>query len=124
VIADYVKALQSGTYGAGRIALERRRQIDEELYSLEADEGRKAGELVRAAICYAEAACILAGGGTLRQVSTSARIAALWPWGRGSFNASEHAPRNLEKAGALIAAEIDRLERLGLRAAAAEKEGA
>ena len=61
---------------------------------------------------------MLAAGDTLRQVRTCGRIAGLWPWERGAFKPSEDAARNFEKAGALLAAEIDRLARLETAAAA------
>ena len=115
LVEDLVGA---GRYGAVRIAQERRRQIAEEFYSAEYDDQYKKCELVRAAICYAEAGWILAGGGSLRDVRASGRILIVWPWARNLFKPTEDPGRNLEKAGALLAAEMDRLERLYLAAAA------
>jgi hypothetical protein len=101
-----------GDFGLSVIAAERRRQIEAEQYTLEYDERHTSSELARAAICYVYAGWILAGGGGPRAVQTSAKIAVLWPFARAEFKPAEDAPRNLEKAGALIAAELDRLERL------------
>ena len=115
LVEDLVTA---GRHGVVRIAQERRRQIAEEFYSAEYDDHYKKCELLRAAICYAEAGWILAGGGSLREVRTSGRIATVWPWPRNLFKPAEDPARNLEKAGALLAAEMDRLERLYLVAAA------
>jgi hypothetical protein len=112
----------NGEFGSGVIAAERRRQIEAEKYTLEYDQRHTASELVRAAICYAYAGWILAGGGAPRQVRTSAKIAVLWPWSHGEFKPAEDPLRNLEKAGALIAAEIDRLERVRLTDAADDFE--
>jgi hypothetical protein len=103
-----------GDFGLSAIAAERRRQIEAEQYTLEYDERHTSSELARAAICYVYAGWILAGGGTLRDVRGTQRIAVLWPFAHGEFKPAEDAPRNLEKAGALIAAELDRLERLRL----------
>jgi hypothetical protein len=108
--------LYKGEFGAAVIAAERRRQIEAEQFTLDYDQRHMASELVRAAICYAYAGWILAGDGTPREVRTSAKIAVLWPWSHGEFKPAEDPLRNLEKAGALIAAEIDRLERLRLDA--------
>lgn len=119
MIVEYKQALDSGAFGAVRIAAERRRQIVEKSYSLEYDQAHVNNELLRAALAYCHAALILAGGGTPREVRTSAKIAVLWPWDRGMFRPSEDASRNLEKAGALVAAEIDRLEWLSISPPAA-----
>jgi hypothetical protein len=108
--------LYKGEFGAAVIAAERRRQIEAEQYTLDYDQRHTASELVRAAICYAYAGWILAGGAGPREVRTSAKIAVLWPFARAEFKPAEDPLRNLEKAGALIAAEIDRLERLRVNA--------
>lgn len=97
--------------GAALVAIERMRQIDDqesggEGYADEHDDRYRDGELVRAACCYAHAA----GG-------YSPSIAPVWPWGpefdkRPAPDASdEEKVRALEKAGALLCAEIDRLHR-------------
>lgn len=116
--------LEKGQYGASRIVLERHRQIFEELYTLDYDaENHKENELVRAALCYAYAGWTLAAGGTAREVRANPKIAVLWPWPQAHWKPAEDAERNLEKAGALIAAEIDRLERVRRQAAGEDEPG-
>ena len=63
------------------------------------DHGNK--ELARAAVAY-----LLAYMG-----ESNPQI--LWPWGGESFKPSKNGTRDLEKAGALIAAEVDRVVRCG-----------
>jgi len=83
----------------GLIALERARQVSEEGWTPEHDAQHTGGELAQAAACY----CIVKPG-PAEQVN-------LWPWSVERFK-REGAPlptlRDLVKAGALIAAEIDR----------------
>ena len=88
--------------GIQRIAAERQRQIEDEGFTTEKDRNYNSDDLLRAAICYAF-------------VSTTSDVNAsradlpygFWPWGEQWWKPSD-AIRNLEKAGALIAAEIDR----------------
>lgn len=96
--------------GASRIAFERQRQIEVEGYTAEHDHGH-ADELLRAGRCYAAAADNdLNGFG-------HARIAPPdWPWHPSFWKPTGDPVRDLEKAGALIAAAIDDL----LASAAAE----
>jgi hypothetical protein len=110
-IIAHQELVQSGEYGAALIRAERLRQISHEYYDAKHDDGHDGAELARAAMCYAEAASILAAGGTLRQVQRAPRIARIWPFDRAEWKPGDDARRALEKAGALIAAEIDRLER-------------
>jgi len=110
-MVDYGEAVRAGEYGASLVAAERRRQIAEEFYTLEYDQQHKQHELVRAALCYAYAGWTLAAGGSARAVRTNPKIAVLWPWAQGLWKPDDDEVRNLAKAGALIAAEIDRLER-------------
>lgn len=95
--------------GIKLIAAERQRQIEQEGWTPEHDDQHAPGELLAAAICYA--ICCLNG---------SSAKPPLWPWGAAWWKPK--APvRNLTKAGALIAAEIDRL--LRAREENAEVEG-
>lgn len=85
--------------GASRIAAERARQVGTEGWTAEHDAQHDRGELARAAACYA-----LKAGGCLHGAATDH-----WPWHRQWWNPTQDPVRMLEKAGALIAAEIDRL---------------
>lgn len=98
--------------GADMIHKERVRQITVEGYSHAHDDEHCANELCQAAICYifaAKPSFYGANGGR-----------DTWPF-RDDFNPSASPIRNLVKAGALIAAEIDRLGR-AKKAEAAEGE--
>lgn len=88
------------------IAIERTRQLIVEGYSPEHDDTHDRGELLDAGICYAFAAikCENRHKDTWNPPSQ-------WPWSDESWNPSDDYVRNLEKAGALIAAEIDRHHR-------------
>ena len=94
--------------GADLIAAERKRQVEAEGWTPEHDDEHNTGEMVDAAICYADMA--------LRQVSWSKpplhKMLARWPWDPEWWKPSDDPLRNLVKAGALIAAEIDRVQRL------------
>ena len=81
--------------GAERIAAERQRQIEVEGYDLEGD--RLQGEaLAAAAACYAT------------PEKDRDLFPALWPWDWEAWKPTDRI-RDLEKAGALIAAAIDAL---------------
>ena len=94
--------------GVEMISAERQRQVDVEGWTVEHDASHLGGDLVAAAICYADYAANLGP-------SISVDLHALWPW-CGWWKPSDDPVRNLVKAGALIAAEID-------RQAALNKEG-
>lgn len=86
--------------GADLIAAERQRQIDAEGWTADHDDEHSAGELVDAAVCYATE-----GG--------SDHVPVNWPWEPEWWKQHGDPIRNLTIAGALIAAEIDRLQRRG-----------
>lgn len=88
--------------GVELITQERERQISQEGWTPEHDDQHTNGELRDAGIAYA-IACDF-------RVADSARC--YWPWENAWWKPSEDHIRNLVKAGALIAAEIDRLQRL------------
>jgi hypothetical protein len=96
--------------GIERIAAERERQVSAEGWTPEHDDEHADGSLARAAARYAEQA------GNDWSESTIAPYG--WPWDDKWWKPTGDAVRDLTKAGALIAAEIDRLE----RSAAAEAE--
>lgn len=89
--------------GVERIAAERQRQIEVEGWTPEHDDEHNNRELAKAAACYAV--------GTDRFKSIGGEVVAVWPWEDRWWKPSDDPIRNLEKAGALIAAEIDRLQR-------------
>jgi hypothetical protein len=92
--------------GAELITEERQRQISQEGWTPEHDDGHDGSEMLRAAVCYVNCAslqsthCIQPEG-----------VPGLWPWESSQWNPSPDPVRNLVIAGALIAAEIDRLQR-------------
>ena len=95
--------------GANRIFIERRRQIEEEHYSAVHDDSHVHGEIALAAIAYAAPERVF----VLRHSPSSMRFVDTWPWEEAYDKRQGHDRlRRLEIAGALIAAEIDRLLRL------------
>jgi hypothetical protein len=96
--------------GIERIAAERKRQIEEEGFTAEHDDKYDYPSLALAAACYAlppdvRKSASGVGGLTL--------IKQLWPFGDDCWKPTpENRIRELEKGGALIAAEIERLDRL------------
>ena len=100
--------------GIEAISRERARQVSEELFSLEHDDNYKNGELAQAAAAYAypegEGVTMIfqdLRGGVLFPADWDA---LWWKPSKGEF--FQGRKRELEKAGALIAAELDRLDRL------------
>jgi hypothetical protein len=88
------------------IAEERQRQIEVEGWTFEHDDSHRAGELAAAAVCYA----------LPHFIRTENLVNALWPWNKQWWKPAiqplkDTRIRELAKAGALIAAEIDRLQR-------------
>lgn len=100
--------------GAAMIAAERRRQIMVEGRTADHDDSHDGGELIDAARCYivsAEATgfgpdCVTFRGGYRPGEGNP----PIWPWNDG-WKPSGDAVRDLVKAGALLAAEIDRRTR-------------
>lgn len=107
--------------GVALIAAERERQISVEGWTAEHDDSRTKGELARAAACYAHFAGEYSSDGTIwREIGNRGdendRMPGGWPfhpsWWKPSFTHDHTARmRELVKAGALIVAEIDRLQR-------------
>lgn len=91
--------------GTQLIAEERERQITREGYNSSHDDSHDKGEMTDAAISYIMAAINVGHPSTQRPPRE-------WPWGEEWWKPSPDMVRNLVKAGALIAAEIDRLQRL------------
>jgi hypothetical protein len=96
--------------GIDRIAAERKRQIKEEGFTAEHDNEFTSGHLAEAAICYAMPEELRNRPIGIR--NPTSLINELWPWSLVWYSPTpDNRIRELEKAGALIAAEIDRLLR-------------
>jgi len=100
--------------GIELIADERERQITQEGWTPEHDDCHRSGELNDAAIGYSQAAAYQARGESLAMIMSAVPAGMIrWPWEDSWWKPSVDPVRNLTKAGALIAAEIDRLQRTG-----------
>lgn len=88
--------------GSELIAAERERQTEIEGFTNQKDDSYIGGELCDAAVSYCSAH------------HPSSRLPAEWPWAIVWWKPKDRI-RNLVRAGALIAAEIDRLQRLQAR---------
>lgn len=93
--------------GTELITEERERQISQEGWSAKHDDTNTRCQLSGAAACYAIAANELAA--PTRYLSRP--NVSLWPWAMEWWKPGNDPVRCLAKAGALIAAEIDRLQR-------------
>ena len=87
--------------GSELIAAERQRQLDKEGWTAEHDAKHGMGQLVDAARCYC---------GAFNEHASQSRN---WPWGAKWWKPQDRV-RNLVRAGALIAAEIDRVQNIPL----------
>lgn len=92
------------THGSGMIADERARQINEEGFHEARDASYIDGELMRAAFSYLMVPIARAEG---EDDSVDNLPEGLWPWDKQWWKPGDDI-RCLVKAGALIAAEIDR----------------
>ena len=95
--------------GIERIAKERQRQIDEEGWTAEHDDGHHTGSMAMAACCYAAPIKVFIknnlGLGNDDFIDP-------WPWDQSWDRRKDFdRKRQLEIAGALCAAELDRLTR-------------
>jgi hypothetical protein len=98
-VADVRAALAVHSNAAHDVLAERQRQVSVEGYAPENDDGYSNNELQRAAMCY------------LMVPASDASIPhAQWPWAFKWWKPATYR-RNLVKAGALILAEIERLDR-------------
>jgi hypothetical protein len=84
--------------GHQRIRAERARQVEQEGFSSQHDDGHTVADLVSAAACY----------GSCMDVSEAAP--RRWPWGADDWKPKDRL-RNLERAGALYLAAAERAER-------------
>ncbi|WYK06475.1 hypothetical protein DWF04_016480 [Cereibacter sphaeroides f. sp. denitrificans] len=111
---DYLRAGNrpaGPTKAAADVLAERARQISAEGWTPEHDDTHQHGQIAGAALCY-----------LAEDIPHWARQQAhgcYWPWDASWWKPTDHR-RNLVKAGALILAEIERLDRAEARARAAE----
>ena len=95
--------------GAIMILDERDRQITQEGFGFDHDDAQKDGQLAKAAESYL---CIVCCPDEEGDENGKVRPQYDWPWSKADWKPSNNPIRNLVKAGALIAAEIDRLQRI------------
>jgi len=98
--------------GSERIRFERWRQLVFKGFSFDHDDRHVDGELAMAALAYVNAGLVSQCRPNTRVVLALPNNALGWPWGRSEWKPSDDPIENLVRAGALIAAEIDRLLRL------------
>lgn len=103
---------KSNLDGAARIALERLRQIEEEGRSISNDLHYRPGTLAMAGLCYTLMAA--SSPNMRRDLRVGVPFTGHWPWPEAAWKPSagddfDDRIRELEKAGALISAEIDYL---------------
>ena len=105
--------------GTDLIAEERQRQINAEGFGVDHDDCHLNGELTEAALCYGHVASAEVRGScaeewTFEMVKSAQMYGGMlcaWPWEKKDWKPSGDPIKNLVKAGALIAAEIDRIQR-------------
>ncbi|WP_198651174.1 hypothetical protein [Salinicola sp. CPA57] len=114
-LAELLLAQEETAAPLAAIAHERRRQVEAEGWTVAHDDAYAEGMLLAAGCCYANRSVEqlvhphLAASGT----------PIGWPWHDTWWKPSDNAGRNLEKAGALTLAEMERLARAEQRAGGA-----
>ncbi|MFY3137976.1 hypothetical protein ACOTFF_15945 [Achromobacter xylosoxidans] len=103
------------TAAARDVLAERQRQISVEGWEPERDDTYRHGELASAAASYAQCAGLQREGATTEN-AFKAPFVENWPWSEAWWKPSAEPRRNLVKAGALVLAEIERLDRAATRA--------
>lgn len=109
-VADkaYLETLLGLQPGIAAFMLERLRQQSAEGYDAAHDDGHKNGEMAKSALCYTWVAAMLMNRVPFDEASERARND--FPWDISCWwKPSKDIKRNIEKAGALLAAEYDRL---------------
>ena len=96
------------TDAARDVLAERRRQVEIEGWTTACDDEHSAGQMARAAACYA--------------AINSKPVPSMWPWAPEWWKPRDDR-RNLVKAGALILAEIERIDRAAMSASQAKTQG-
>lgn len=103
---SHIKTKGETMYGIEMIAEERRRQIEEEGWTAEHDEQHADGELAWAAVCYAAPRDVYKH----EEFNGVHSFRDPWPWRYWDKREKHDRIRQLVIAGALIAAELDRLD--------------
>ncbi|HFT6958867.1 TPA: hypothetical protein ACGRP4_001299 [Stenotrophomonas maltophilia] len=103
-------ARQTVDLGSGieAIAGERQRQLQAEGFTREKDQQYRRGELAKAATAYVQLAALDLEAGTRNHIAWHGP-AAVWPWAAEWWKPVD-ARRDLVRAGALIAAQIDQID--------------
>lgn len=102
----------SESVGVTLIAKERERQIADEGWTEQHDDTQLPGDLGIAGACYALSAASFVSSSAPAKQRLAHASEDFWPWGVHQWKPVKVDPiRQLVKAGALIAAEIDRLSR-------------
>lgn len=102
------------------VLTERKRQIETEGWTAEHDDEHRDDQLVTAALSYAIAGmCADDDGAT----DFAVKPPAMWPWSEARWK-PKNRRRDLERAAALLLAEIERLDRAAARAATGTQGGA
>jgi hypothetical protein len=105
------------------IVAERRRQVDQEGWTLGHDDSHSNGELADAAACYAASERLYAADKIDEGQPDSMLVYRdLWPWSEGWWK-PRNRRRDLIRAAALIIAEIERIDRAALTTATRGEEG-
>lgn len=104
----HVALVRGRPSGTGMIAAERLRQVTVEGWTPEYDDHHRRGELAKAAVCY-----LIYGKDEIVGCTNGVGTPYSWPWKPEWWKPSSFIIRNLVKAGALIAAQIDQLLRQG-----------
>ena len=105
--------------GVKLIAEERQRQIEVEGYDkahdqkYSTDKNLRSDSLVVAAVCYASPSHLRVNSHPCEETTTQGKPPLIWPWDSNYWKPTpDNRIKELVKAGALIAAEIDRLQSL------------
>lgn len=101
--------------GIELITAERQRQLQKLGWTTEHDDTHTLGELTEAATCYAAVGSATLRGSSPKYITTEmfdGDSILHWPWEDEAYKPADSAEENLIKAGALIVAELDRLQRL------------
>lgn len=127
--AERLNATEGQSKAAFDVLAERRRQVEKEGWSAEHDDGHARGEMAIAGACYAlfgsasdgaRASTDMPAGLTVSRTAIPgwAAFREIWPWAREWWKPKDRRT-DLVRAAALIIAEIERIDRVGEKAAKA-----